>query len=42
MSIIGNSEGDGLVTIERTNCYLFHMNDEKKKEKKVTEIYIET
>lgn len=31
VSIIGNSDGDGLVTIERTNCYLFHMNDEKKK-----------
>jgi len=33
VSIIGNSDGDGLVTTERTNCYLFHMNDEKEEEK---------
>jgi hypothetical protein len=39
VSIIGNSDGDGLATIERTNCYLFHMNDEKR-EKSDLYIYI--
>ncbi len=33
VSIIGNSEDDGLVTIEQTNCYLLQMNDEKKSQK---------
>jgi len=39
VSIIGNSDGDGLATIERTNCYLFHMNVEKKEK---SDLYIYT
>lgn len=45
VSIIGNSDGDGLVTIRQTNCDLFHLNEKKKEgreseREKMTSMYM--